>query len=327
MRILKNPNIQFVKYRYWAYAISIVLLLIGLGGIIFNGLNWSIDFTSGIAATLNLKAKDPNVAPLHIDELRSVLAKNGFPEAEIMYVGNEANSIFQIKIKTGGKGSNLSAEARAKLIEIINANFPEYVKGRDINSEVIEEIYEVGPKVGSELRTQAFWAVMLALIAMIIYIWFRFEFTFGLMGILALFHDVFMIVGIFALTGKEITMQIIAALLTIVGYSINDTIVIFDRIREDLKKNRKDPMAEIFNRSINETLSRTVITGGTTFLTSASLFFFGGSVIHDFAFAICLGILFGTYSSIFVASNLVIDLHKVTGKEKKTMQHLTKKKK
>ncbi|MDD3734369.1 MAG: protein translocase subunit SecF [Candidatus Cloacimonetes bacterium] len=327
MRIIKNPNIQFVKYRYWAYAFSIVVLLIGLGGIIFNGLNWSIDFTSGIAATLNLKAKDPNVAPLPIDELRSVLAKNGFPDAEIMYVGDEANSVFQIKIKTTGKGSNISAEARSKLIDIIQSEFPEYVKGRDINKEVIEEIYEVGPKVGSELRTQAFWAVLLALIAMIIYIWFRFELTFGLMGILALFHDVLIIVGIFALTGKEITMQIIAALLTIVGYSINDTIVIFDRIREDLKKNRKDPMPVIFNKSINETLSRTIITGGTTFITSACLFFFGGSVIHDFAFAICLGILFGTYSSIFVASNLVIDLHQITGKEKKTLQHLTKKKK
>lgn len=327
MRILKHPNIQFVKYRYWAYAFSIILLLIGIGGIIFKGLNWSIDFTSGITATLNLKAKDPALAPLPIHDLRTALTKNGFPEAEIMYIGNPDNSTFQIKIKSVGKGSNISSETRTKLLDIIQQNFPEYIKGRDLNTEVIEEIYEVGPKVGGELRTQAFWAVMLALIAMIIYIWFRFEFTFGLMGILALFHDVFMIVGIFAITGKEITMQIIAALLTIVGYSINDTIVIFDRIREDMKKNRKEPIQSVFNNSINETLSRTVITGGTTFLTSACLFFWGGSVIHDFAFAICLGIFFGTYSSIFVASNLVIDLNLLTHKEKKTIQHLTKKKK
>ena len=133
------------------------------------------------------------------------------------------------------------------MIDIIQSEFPEYVKGRDINKEVIEEIYEVVPKVGREIRTQAFWAVLLSLIAMIIYIWFRFELTFGLMGILALFHDVFIIVGIFSLTGKEITMQIIAALLTIVGYSINDTIVIFDRIREDLKRIVKT-LWVIFNR-------------------------------------------------------------------------------
>lgn len=326
MRILQHTNIQFVKYRYWFYALSIALLLIGIGGIIFRGLNWSIDFTSGVAATVNLKALDPKIQSLPIEDLRSVLTKNGFPEAEITYIGNPDNSTFQIKIKSVGKGTDISTETRNKLLEIIQDNFPQYVQGRDLNKEVIEEIYEVGPKVGGELRSQAFWAVLLALIAMIIYIWFRFELTFGLMGIVALFHDVFIIVGIFALTGKEITMQIIAALLTIVGYSINDTIVIFDRIREDMKKNRKDPIQEVFNRSINDTLSRTVITGGTTFLTSACLYFWGGSVIHDFAFAICLGIFFGTYSSIFVASNLVIDLNLITHKEKKTMQHLTKKK-
>lgn len=326
MRILKNTNIQFVKSRYWFYGISIALLLISLCGIIFKGLNWSIDFTSGIAATVNLKALDPKVPAVPIENLRTVLTKNGFPEAEITYIGNPANSTFQIKIKSVGKGTDLSTETRTKLLEIIQQNFPEYVQGRDLNKEVIEEIYEVGPKVGSELRSQAFWAVLLALIAMIIYIWFRFEFTFGLMGILALFHDVFIIVGIFALTGKEMTMQIIAALLTIVGYSINDTIVIFDRIREDMKKNRKDPIQVVFNRSLNKTLSRTIITGGTTFITSACLFLWGGSVIHDFAFAICLGIIFGTYSSIFLASNLVIDLNLITHKERKTMQHLTKKK-
>lgn len=326
MRILVNPHIEFVKYRYVAYAISIILLLIGIAGIVFNGLNWSIDFTSGVAAQINLKAKDPNVKPLHIDELRKVLNDNGFPEAEIQYIGAESNATFMIKIKSAGKQANDTVSTRNKILELVSQYFPEYIKDRDVAKDVIEEIYEVGPKVGSELRTDAFWAVMIALVAMIIYIWFRFELTFGLMGILALFHDVFMIVGIFAITGKEITMQIVAALLTIVGYSINDTIVIFDRIREDLRLYRKDPIDLVFNRAINKTLSRTVITGGTTFITSGCLYFWGGSVIHDFALAICLGIFFGTYSSIFVASNLVIDLNKLTHKEKQAMQHLTKRK-
>lgn len=326
MRILRNPNIPFVKYRYVAYAFSILLFIVALIGLLVNGLNWSIDFTSGIAATVNLKPKDAKIEPLEIEKLRSVLNENGFPEAEIQHVGAEANATFMIKIKLDRKAGHDTATSRTKLLSILQDKLPDYLKGRDVSKEVIQEIYEVGPKVGSELRTAAFWAVILALIAMIIYIWFRFELTFGLMGILALFHDVFIIVGFFAITGKEITMQIVAALLTIVGYSINDTIVIFDRIREDIKFNRKDPMEHVFNSAINKTLSRTVITGGTTFITSACLYFWGGSVIHDFALAICLGIFFGTYSSIFVASNLVIDINSITHKEKKAIQHLTKKK-
>jgi preprotein translocase subunit SecF len=326
MRIFKNANFPFVKSRYIAYAISALFILAGVVGLVMNGLNWSIDFTSGVAATVNLKAMDASVQPLKIDKLRSLLKSNGFPEAEILFVGAPENAVFQIKIKSVSNSANVSADTKTKILEIIQANLPEYVKGKDLGKDVVEEIYEVGPKVGGELRTAAFLAVLISLLAMIVYIWFRFELTFGLMAIFALFHDVFIIVGIFALTGKEITVQIIAALLTIVGYSINDTIVIFDRIREDLKIYRKDPVPEVFNRAMNTTLSRTVITAGTTLISALALYIFGGSVIHDFAFAMTLGILFGTYSSIFVASNMVIDLDSITHKEKKVIQNLTKKK-
>jgi len=325
MRIFKNANFPFVKSRYIAYVISALFILAGVVGLVMNGLNWSIDFTSGVAATVNLKAKDASVAPLKIDQLRSLLKSNGFPEAEILFVGAPENAVFQIKIKSVSNSANVSADTKTKILEIIQANLPDYIKGKDLGKDVVEEIYEVGPKVGGELRTAAFLAVLISLIAMIIYIWFRFELTFGLMAIFALFHDVFIIVGIFALTGKEITVQIIAALLTIVGYSINDTIVIFDRIREDLKIYRKDPVPEVFNRAMNTTLSRTTITAGTTLLSALALYIFGGSVIHDFAFAMTLGIFFGTYSSIFVASNMVIDLDSITHKEKKVIQNLTKK--
>ncbi len=326
MRIFKNANFPFVKSRYIAYAISALFILAGVVGLVMNGLNWSIDFTSGVAATVNLKAMDASVQPLKIDKLRSLLKSNGFPEAEILFVGAPENAVFQIKIKSVSNSANVSADTKTKILEIIQTNLPEYVKGKDLGKDVVEEIYEVGPKVGGELRTAAFLAVLISLLAMIVYIWFRFELTFGLMAIFALFHDVFIIVGIFALTGKEITVQIIAALLTIVGYSINDTIVIFDRIREDLKIYRKDPVPEVFNRAMNTTLSRTTITAGTTLLSALALYIFGGSVIHDFAFAMTLGILFGTYSSIFVASNMVIDLDSITHKEKKVIQNLTKKK-
>jgi preprotein translocase subunit SecF len=266
------------------------------------------------------------VQNLQVSKLRSILKKNGFPEAEIQYIGDPANSSFLIKIKSQKDTDAVESQTKDRIIEIIQTNLPEYVEGRDLSREVIEEIYVVGPKVGGELRDQATLAVVISLILMIIYIWFRFELTFGLMAIVALFHDVTIIVGAFALTGKEITIQIIAALLTIVGYSINDTIVIFDRIREDLKIYRKEPVPVIFNRSMNQTLSRTTITAGTTLLSALALFFFGGSVLHDFAFAMLLGVFFGTYSSIFVASNLVIDAYHITHKEKKGIQHLTKKK-
>jgi len=315
-----------VRVRYYAYVVSAILILAGLVGIIVNGLNWSIDFTSGVAAKVNLQPVDKTTPPLKIDKLRSILKSNGYPEAEIQFVGPAEEASFMIKIKSKTSSSDVSADTKNKILDMIKTNLPEYVKDKDMSRDVIEEIYEVGPKVGGELRTAAMLAVVISLVLMIAYIWFRFEFTFGLMAILALFHDVFIIVGIFAITGKEITVQIIAALLTIVGYSINDTIVIFDRIREDLKIHRKEPVPEVFNRSINQTLSRTLITAGTTLFTALALFIFGGTVLHDFAFAMCLGIFFGTYSSIFVASNLVIDLNAITHKEKKAIQHLTKKK-
>lgn len=323
---MQNTNINFVGMRKVAYVISVILILAGVVGLFVRGLNWSIDFTSGVAAKVDMKAADSSVPPIMIDELRTVLKNNGFPEAEIQHVGPVDDATFMIKIKSAESKAEVSGDTKNVIIDIITQNFPKHVEDRDVNRDVIEEIYEVGPKAGSELRTSSMLAVVIALILMIVYIWFRFELTFGLMAIAALAHDVIIIVGIFALTGKEITIQIIAALLTIVGYSINDTIVIFDRIREDLKLRRKEPISQVINDSINETLSRTVITSGTTFITALSLYLFGGTVLNDFAFAICLGVFFGTYSSIFVASNLVIDITKATHKEKQAVQHLTRRK-
>ena len=326
MRIFSNTHVPFVEIRKITYVISIIFVLAGLVGLFTRGLNWSIDFTSGVAAKVNLSALDSSVSPVKIEDMRSILMENGFPEAEIQHVGAEDASTFMIKLKSKQADDEVSADTKTRVIQIIKDNFPEHVKGRDMNSEVIQEIYEVGPKVGGELRTQFLLAVAIALILMIVYIWFRFELTFGLMAIVALAHDVIIIVGIFALTGKEISVQILAALLTIVGYSINDTIVIFDRIREDLKANRKEPMGKVINHSINQTLSRTTITSVTTFFTAFSLYLFGGAVLHDFAFAICLGVIFGTYSSIFIASNLVLDFSKLTNREKQTAQKISRRK-
>lgn len=326
MRLFTNLNLRFVQNRYAYYIVSGIIIIAGLIGLAVNGLNWSIDFTSGVAAKINLKSPDASIAPLRIDELRKVLRTNGFPEAEIQHVGDVEDGSFMIKIKSKNSEADVSADTKNVILELVKTNFPTYIGNKDINRDVIEEIYEVGPKVGGELRTQALLAVLISLVLIVIYVWFRFELTFGFMAIVALFHDVICILGIFALTGREITIQIIAAMLTIVGYSINDTIVVFDRIREDLKTNRKESYEVVFNNSINKTISRTLITSGTTLLTALALYFFGGSVLRDFAFAMTLGVLFGTYSSIFVASNLVVDWYHISHKEKQSIQHLTKKK-
>lgn len=326
MRLLKQTNIPFTGIRYITYVISAILVFGSIGLYFGRGLNWSIDFTSGISAKVNLKSLDANVPTLQVSKLRAILTRNGFPEAEIQNIGDPALSSFLIKIKSKEDSAEVSEKAKDKILDIIQTSLPEYVKGKDIDKEVIEEIYVVGPKVGGELRKQALLAVIIALILMVIYVWFRFELTFGVMAILALFHDVMVVIGAFALTGKEMTIQIIAALLTIVGYSINDTIVVFDRIREDINIYRKDPLPVIFNRAINQTLSRTMITSLTTLFAALALYFFGGSVLHDFAFAMVLGVVFGTYSSVFLASNLVLDTFNITKKEKKSVQKLTKKK-
>lgn len=320
MRLFKNSNFPFVQHRKVFYAILVVLLLVSVAGVIVKGLNWSTDFKGGVSTIVNLKAKDPAVEPLHIDQLRKVINEAGFKDSEIQFIGPREECTFQIKM--GGEDDKAVKE---QLLKVLNKDLAEYTKNRDLDNEVIQEFNTVGARAGMEMRNKALMAVGIALVLMVIYVGIRFEFTFGLMAILALFHDVMIIVGVFAWTGKEITMTIIAALLTIVGYSINDTIVIFDRIREDLKIYRKDDIPVIFNRSINATLSRTVITVGTTLLTSLALYFFGGPVIHDFALAMNLGIIFGTYSSIFIASNLVLDAIKGTKRERRAVKQMTKK--
>jgi preprotein translocase subunit SecF len=177
----------------------------------------------------------------------------------------------------------------------------------------------VGPKVGADLRQQAITATLLALAGMLVYIWFRFEWIYGVGAVIAVFHDTIITIGIFSILNKEISLTVIAALLTLVGYSMNDTIVIFDRIRENLHLNRREPLGEVINRSVNQTLSRTIMTSGLTFLAVIALFLFGGPVLHGFSLALVIGIIIGTYSSVFVASPIVLFWHDWADKRKKTV--------
>ena len=285
-----------------AFAISILIILAGLVSLVMNGgPKYSIDFTGGVALELDLTPKAEGVEPLDVQIIRDVLTENGIIDAVIQEVSNpEGKNFILIKSK---ETEDSDVKITKKIVEIISHKFPEYVE----TETLIRLQEEVGPKIGSELKEKAILAIFWALLGIIIYIWWRFEFTFGVAAVVALFHDVIITVGIFSLLGKEISLSIVAALLTIVGYSLNDTIVVFDRIREDRKNMRKQSVGTIINHSINSTLSRTIITSFTTFIVVLSLYVFGGSVIHDFALAILVGIVVGTYSSIFIASPILVE--------------------
>ncbi len=279
-----RPNIPFVKIRKLMYIVSLVVIIGGMSLFIKRGLNnFGIDFTGGTLQQFQFNEV------VSVNEVRGVLAKLGLGESSIQQFGE-------------GKGI---------IIRSFSEKTDEIIKGLQdqfgANSFEVMRVEEVGPAVGEDLRRAAIKALIFALIGICIYISFRFEFRFAITAIIALAHDVLVSLGMIAITHREISLPVIAALLTIVGYSINDTIVLFDRIREDRKYMRKATPVEIINASINQTLSRTTLTSLTTLLVVMSLFFFGGKVINDFSFVLLVGVIVGTYSSIFIASPLLLD--------------------
>ncbi len=311
MRFFGETKIDFIGKRKIAFIISIIIIAAGIVSLVINkGPKYSIDFTGGVSLELDLTPVNENGKIIEIQEIRDLLAFEGIISTEIQEIkGMENRNLILIKTKelseTGEKVGN-------KIVETIKTAFPDNIDPE----KFIRLQEEVGPKIGEELRGKAILAIFWALVGIIIYIWWRFEFTFGLAAVAALFHDVIITVGIFSIAGKEISLQVVAALLTIVGYSLNDTIVVFDRIREDLKIYRRESYSGVINHSINETLSRTIITSLTTFAVVLSLFIFGGSVIHDFAFAILVGVIVGTYSSIFIASPILVEHFSIKQRKK-----------
>lgn len=288
MQFLSNPQFEFIGRRYLGFALSGALVLLSLGVIAVKGLKYGIDFTGGTLIQLN--------APVDIATMRNALAQ-AFP-GETFEVQNFGEA-HEFLVRTAQVITSES-DFEQKLQEALGAPIR------------VDRVETVGPRVGKELRQQAFVAILLSLLLMLAYIWFRFNLLFGVGSVLALFHDVIITLGVYTLAGREITIPIVAAFLTIVGYSINDSIVVSDRVRENLRKlGRKTPSIEefgrILNRSVNETLSRTILTSGTTLLVLIALLALGGAVIFDFAFALTVGIVVGTYSSIFVVVNLVYE--------------------
>jgi preprotein translocase SecF subunit len=289
--MLTNTHFDFVGKRKIAFIVSASLILLGLISLVVRGgPAFSIDFAGGTLLQIQFE-KD-----LSVHQIRSSLDKIGWGEAEIQKFAQGRE--FLIRVKKQEVGTTVGDQIKAAFEE----DFPD-------NKFQVRREETVGPKIGEELKGKALWAILYAMLGILIYISWRFEFKFAVGAIAALFHDVLITVGIFSLLNKEISLAIVAALLTIVGYSLNDTIVVFDRIREDLKLMRSKSYGDIINASINETLSRTIITALTTLIVLIVLFFFGGEVIRDFTFALLIGIVVGTYSSIFVASPILLEWH------------------
>ena len=304
MRLLKNSNFDFMNKKMLALSLSAILLLAGIVSLAINkGPKLSIDFKGGtfvaVEYTEDVKVEDvrSKMGNLNIDGQAF-----DFSKEEVKHFGN--NSSVSVRVPhIENSPSNFAQKIAVHLFE----SFPE--KTPETISEFVLSKGVISPKIGSELSGKAVMAIFSALALILLYISIRFEFKFALGAIAALTHDVFITLGIFSLLSYEISLPIIAAFLTIVGYSLNDTIVIFDRIRENLKSSKRDSYTIIVNRSINESLSRTIITSLTTFVVVMILWLFGGEVIHNFAFAMIVGVIVGTYSSIYIASPLVIYLH------------------
>ena len=304
MRILKNSSFDFMGKKSIALAISATIVLTGIGSLVLNGgPKLSIDFKGGtfvaVEYTENIMVEDvrSKMGELNIDG-----QKFDFSKEEVKYFGS--NSAVSVRVPhIENSPSNFAQKIAVHLFE----SFPD--KRPETMTEFVLSKGIISPKIGSELSGKAVMAIFSALALILLYISIRFEFKFALGAIAALTHDVLITLGIFSILSYEISLPIIAAFLTIVGYSLNDTIVIFDRIRENLKSSKRDSYLSVVNRSINESLSRTIITSLTTFVVVMILWLFGGEVIHNFAFAMIVGVIVGTYSSIYIASPLVIFLH------------------
>lgn len=289
--LLGKTNIDFIGKRKYAFVFSAALALLGVITVVQiarGRANTGIDFAGGTAVQLQFEQ------PVHLDEARALLEREGFPDAELQQFTDGNKLLVRVK-----KHTTIQEKTADRLVDVFR-------KGFVSNAFVIDSTTEIGPTVGAKLQRDAVKAIVIAMIGIVLYIALRFEFRFGVAAAVATFHDVLAVLGVMWLLDKEINLLIVTALLTLAGYSLTDTVVVFDRIRENLRTRRRDDLAQVINQGINQVLSRTIVVSLTVFLVLVALFFFGGEVLHDFSFALLLGVVIGTYSSIFVASPLLL---------------------
>ncbi len=297
MRIIKEEtHFNFLAKGPICLSLSGLLMLAGIVAYFtMGGLNYGIDFRGGTLVQVQFKEATD------IKAIRQALSDGDIGSFSLQAFGEEGANEYLIslgKIKRSiGDKKNRGEDVK----NVLKTRYP---------SLTVRRIESVGPRVGEELRIKAAQAIVFSVIAIVLYVWLRFQWRYSIGALVALFHDVLIVMAAFVVTGKEVTLPVVAAILTIAGYSINDTIVIFDRIRENLRRYQKKETFDIFNQSVNQTLNRTILTSGTTLFVVLAIFFFGGGIINDFAFALVLGVVVGTYSSIFIAAPVVHHLMK-----------------
>ncbi len=297
MELFRGVNVDWLGKKWYFLGFSLTFSVAGILSMLFwHGIPLGVDFKGGTQVRVHFTGT-PNE-----DHIRQALDRSGVHDFRVQRIsdttGQGANQVI-VALPQATASDASHDQGRLSVENALSANYHD-------SGFSVEQVDIVGPTAGRQLQKQAAWATVYSLIGMLIYLWFRFELIYGVAAVVAVFHDTLITVGAFSLTNQEITLTVIAAILTLIGYSMNDTIVVFDRIRENLATSRRESLSDVVNRSINQTLSRTVLTSGLTFLTVLSLYLFGGEVLHGFSFALVVGILIGTYSSIAVAAPMLV---------------------
>jgi preprotein translocase subunit SecF len=297
MRLFANAKYDFLSRRKIAYLITLALTIPGLLVVLFRGLNYSVEFTGGTLMQVESQK------PVDVGAVRSALTERGIEGAEIQTFGSDRELVIRARVAKEGTDANDTQATAAALQQALDATL-------GAGSYTVLRTEAVGPKVGGELREKALMAILLSFVAVLIYLAYRFEWRFGVAAIIATAHDILASIAFIGLIRLEVSLFVVAGLMTIIGYSLNDTIVIFDRIRENLHSRKREGFVEILNRSINETLPRTVFTGSTALGSLIALAVFGGEVVRPFALLMLFGVIVGTFSSIFIAAPALLEIEK-----------------